>query len=537
MTVPDESQAICWQLAESIQYWLASRRNMNGQLRINRHFIFKIAAPTIVISGLLVALGVIAAWSVQSQHLRSSELIANEVHGILAAQDLYIDIREIRHLLQQYGRSQDPKYLSEIQGLSETAITDMTHAEEHAHTTAEKDQMQAVHAAWADFSDQLTTFLKQPSQVQAEASETIDRLLHDITLVVTPADEFLKLNRNVVDTTNEANRHTAEQSRQGFLLLGITGGAAGLIAGLLIARGVSQSIVQLDVSVRGAAGRMSDVVGPVRISRSGGFRELEAGLQEVESHIATIVERLQQRELEVLHSEQLAAIGQLAAGLAHELRNPLMPMKMLVQNAIERDDGLGLTGEQLLVVEEEISRLERSIQDFLDFARPPTLEKAPLDVRLVVEQTVELISGRAERQRVQILDDFPESPVMVEADAAQLRQVMLNLLLNALDAMPDGGQIDVNISSTRPPNWNELPESDRIKPWTIVSIHDSGEGFATEILDRLFEPFSSTKETGTGLGMSICQRIVEAHGGVITASNSPQGGAVISLSLPPVSAS
>ena len=505
---------------------------MNGQLRINRHFVLKIAAPTIAISGLLLALGVVAAWSVQSQHISSSELIANEVHGILAAQDLYIAMREIRHQLQQYGRSRDARYIEEIQRLSETAVTQMANAETHAITDPERRSMEVVRQAWGRFFEDFQQFVAAPGPADG-LDAAVDRLILGITDVIIPADEFLELNRNVVDTTNEANRHTAELTRQGFLLLGITGAAAGLIAGLLIARGVSQSIVQLDVSVRGAAGRMSDVVGPVKISRSGGFRELEAGLQEVEGHIATIVERLQQRELEVLHSEQLAAVGQLAAGLAHELRNPLMPMKMLVQNAIDRDDGKGLSGEQLLVVEEEISRLEHSIQDFLDFARPPTLEKTPLDVRLVVEQTVELISGRAERQRVQILDDFPDEPAIVEADPAQLRQVMLNLLLNALDALPDGGHIDITISSTRSPNWHEQGQSNSRKQWTLISIHDSGEGFATEILDRLFEPFSSTKETGTGLGMSICRRIVEAHGGVITASNSPQGGAVISVTLPP----
>ncbi len=507
---------------------------MNGQLRINRHFVFKIAAPTIAISALLLALGVMAAWSVQDQHFRSSELIAHEVHGILAAQDLYISLREIRHQLQQYGRSRDGQHLEEVQRISEKAISHMDYAETHSSTDPERHVMQVVRHAWAGFSERFQDYVTKFPQPQFDSEAAIDQLLEDISDVVKPADQFLALNRTAVDTTNEANRHTAEQSRQGFLLLGITGGAAGLIAGLLIARGVSQSIVQLDISVRGAAGRMSDVVGPVKISRSGGFRELEAGLQEVESHITTIVERLQQRELEVLHSEQLAAIGQLAAGLAHELRNPLMPMKMLVQGAIDRDDGVGLNGEQLLVVEEEITRLEHSIQDFLDFARPPTLEKSPQDIRLVVEQTVELVSGRADRQRVQILDDFPEEPVMVEADPAQLRQVVLNLLLNALDAMPDGGRIDVTISQTRSPHWQSKSEGDSSNAWTLLSIHDSGEGFASEILDRLFEPFSSTKETGTGLGMSICRRIVEAHGGIITASNSPQGGAVIDVSLPPV---
>ena len=507
---------------------------MNGPLRINRHFVFKIAAPTIAISGLLFALGVVAAWNVQSQHLRSSELIANEVHGILAAQDLYITMREIRHLLQEYGRSHDARHLEEIRRLNETAEVHMANAETHAITQPERHSMQVVRQAWVRFFENYGQFVESAPVQTEQIDEAIDQRIEEITQVITPADEYLEFNRNVVDTTNETNRRTAELTRQGFLLLGITGSAAGLIAGLLIARGVGQSIVQLEVSVRGAAGRMSGIVGPVKISGIGGFRQLEEGLQAVEGQIATIVERLQQRELEVLHSEQLAAVGQLAAGLAHELRNPLMPIKMLVQDAIDRDSGQGLHGEQLLVVEEEITRLERSIQDFLDFARPPKLEKRPLDVRLVVEQTVELISSRADRQRVQILDDFPNRPVMVEADAGQLRQVMLNLLLNALDALPEGGQIHITIASTSSPHAHDDPQGHRDKPWTLVSIHDSGEGFATEILDRLFEPFSSTKETGTGLGMSICRRIVEAHGGVVTASNNPLGGAVISVSLPPV---
>ena len=513
---------------------------MNGQLRINRHFVFQIAAPTMVISGLLLALGIMAAWSVQSQHLRSSELIANEVHGVLAAQDLYISMREVRHQLQQYARSGDRQQLDEIQRIHDMAISQIDLAETHAVTDAERQSMRILREAWGVFMADFSRFAPSLFHSAAAGADPVDRLvivdrlLEDINHVVRPAEEFLALNRDVIDTTNEANRRTAELTRQGFLLLGITGGGAGLIAGLLIARGISQSIVQLDVSVRGAAGRMSDVVGPVKISRSGGFRELEAGLQEVESHITTIVERLQQRELEVLHSEQLAAVGQLAAGLAHELRNPLMPIKMLVQNALDRDDGIGLNGEQLLVVEEELSRLEHSIQDFLDFARPPTLNKLPLDIRLVVEQTVELVSGRAERQRVRILDDFPDDPVIVEADAAQLRQVMLNLLLNALDAMPDGGQIDVTISRTRSPQWNHSSAAIHHRLWTMISIHDSGAGFASEILDRLFEPFSSTKETGTGLGMSICRRIVEAHSGEISVTNSPQGGAVITVVLPPV---
>src|SRR6185295_1094545 len=135
---------------------------------------------------------------------------------------------------------------------------------------------------------------------------------------------------------------TSDQLRQGFLLLGVCGGAGGLVAGLGIARAVNRSIVQLDVSVRSVAGKLNQVAGPVMISRVGGFRELETGLQTMKNHIADVVQRLQRSEMEVLRNEQLAAVGQLAAGVAHELRNPLMPMKTLVQAALERDDGRGL---------------------------------------------------------------------------------------------------------------------------------------------------------------------------------------------------
>jgi len=500
---------------------------------MNPQFVLKIAAPTIVISGLLLALGIVAAWNVQRQQINSSELIAQEVHGMIAAQDLYIDMREIRHQLQQHLRSRDSRHLEEIQKLREAIVKHIAMAKALVRTPQEETSIQVVEQGWREFSSRFEMFLHGEPNTPDSHESVVDQLLVDITNVIDPARDYLTLNRDVVDRTNDANRRTTEQSRQAFLLLGICGSAAGLVAGLLIARGISQSIVQLDVSVRGAAGRLQDVIGPVKISRSGGFRELEAGLQEMESHIGMVVERLQQREREVLRSEQLAAVGQLAAGMAHELRNPLMPMKMLVQAAVERDDGTGLRGQQLRVVEEEIGRLEKSIQDFLDFARPPKLEKMRLDARQAIEQTIELVSGRAERQRIQIQTDVPCEPLMVEADAVQLRQVLLNLLLNAFDALPEGGQVFVSLARSRPPTAINDSTTAWAAKWALISIRDSGPGLPTDVLDRIFEPFVSTKETGTGLGLSICHRIVDAHGGRITAENSPQGGAMFSIYLPP----
>jgi two-component system, NtrC family, sensor histidine kinase HydH len=242
-----------------------------------------------------------------------------------------------------------------------------------------------------------------------------------------------------------------------------------------------------------------------------------------------MVERLQRSELEVLRNEQLAAVGQLAAGIAHELRNPLMPIKMLVQAALERNDGEGLCGRRLEVVAEEIERLERSIAAFLDFARPVTPHKTVFDIVPVVEQALELVAARSRKQNVRICEELPDSAVTITADSSQIRQVLVNLLLNALDAMPEGGTVTVTVGQTSYNHPAPLPPDDRR---CEIRIADSGRGVDPGALDRIFEPFVTTKETGTGLGLSICRRIIVAHGGEITARNLVPHGAEFEIRLP-----
>jgi signal transduction histidine kinase len=156
------------------------------------------------------------------------------------------------------------------------------------------------------------------------------------------------------------------------------------------------------VPIRAAAGQLDEVVGPITFRIGADLNELESVLRLIAERIGAIIERLRQSERETLRAEQLATLGQMAAAMAHELRNPLTAMKMLVQGAMAGEDwGLdaagpgGLRGRDLAVLEEEISRLEHLTQSFLDFARPPQLEKRTLDVRPLVEQTVRVVAERA----------------------------------------------------------------------------------------------------------------------------------------------
>ena len=163
--------------------------------------------------------------------------------------------------------------------------------------------------------------------------------------------------------------------------------------------------------------------------------------------------------------------------------------------------------------------MERCLRTFLDFARPPKPERRPLDLAGLVERTFALISGRAHKQQVTLQFTPPDTAVMVEADGEQLQQLLVNLTLNALDAMPLGGTLAVELRG---------PEDGQVE----LLVSDTGPGIAPEVLPRLFEPFVTTKETGLGLGLVVSRRIAEGHGGSLRACNRPGGGACFVLRLP-----
>src|SRR5262249_40017927 len=156
-------------------------------------------------------------------------------------------------------------------------------------------------------------------------------------------------------------------------------------------------IRRLQISIRDAAGKLTSNSPTIELTDIGNLNRLHDEVQALIVQIEDVMRTLHQREREVLRAEQLAAVGQLAAGMAHEIRNPLMSIKMLIQSGREDESG-SLSAEDLIVIEREIRQMERSIQSFLDFARPPKLNKGPTDVSRILEHTAELVRRRAEKQ-------------------------------------------------------------------------------------------------------------------------------------------
>jgi signal transduction histidine kinase len=335
--------------------------------------------------------------------------------------------------------------------------------------------------------------------------------------VMPPCQEFKVYNARRIELSAESHERVLRQLAWGMAGVGGLGAVAGLVLGYGVALGLARSIRRLRVHIRTAAGKLGPDLPEIVLTEEGDVPGLHAEVDRLTSRIEQVVDTLQQREREVLRAEQLAAVGQLAAGVAHEIRNPLASIKMLAQAGLEAGDDR-LTADDLRVIEAEVRRMERSLQTFLDFARPPKMERRPTDLAGVVRGVADLIRGRAEKQRVAVRLDLPPGGVTVTADAEQLRQVFLNLCLNALDAMPTGGALTLHVRP-RPPGRVE------------VEVADTGPGIARGMMPRLFEPFASGKDTGLGLGLVISKRIVDDHAGTIAAANRPGGGASFFVTL------
>jgi signal transduction histidine kinase len=185
--------------------------------------------------------------------------------------------------------------------------------------------------------------------------------------------------------------------------------------------------------------------------------------------------------------------------------------------------GAALDDRDIEVLDTEIERLNELVQTFLDFARPPTPARSRVNLSDIVHRTLQLTKHRAERQDLQLEFEPSVPELIVNADPHQIQQVLLNLVLNAIDAQPNGGRVWIRLQASA------LSENET---QVAILVGDSGPGIDSRVIDRIFEPFFSTKETGTGIGLAICQRIVEEHEGQITAENQLLGGALFTVLLP-----
>ena len=301
--------------------------------------------------------------------------------------------------------------------------------------------------------------------------------------------------------------------------LGVFG--LGILLSLYLSSSFSRPLQDLTQAARRvAAGDLSAKV-------SSGHRDEIGSLSQTFNEM---VERLREnRQLEErLHfAERSTAMGRLASAVAHEIRNPLNFINLSIDHLRERmapEDATRREGFDRILgnMKSEISRLNRLVGDFLSFGKPMRLDPRPCAIEEVVRGVAALVDHKARDQGIALAIESEEGLPSIVADAELLKTCFLNLMINALDAMPEGGLLSISVRRTEEDGAGAL----------LVSVTDTGHGMSPEEIRTAFEPYFSSKEAGVGLGLALTRKIVEDHGGSIALESSPGQGTTVRISLP-----
>ena len=247
-------------------------------------------------------------------------------------------------------------------------------------------------------------------------------------------------------------------------------------------------------------------------------RKRREQLEATTTKLEKVYRELQDSFEQIKRADRLSAVGQLAASLAHEIRNPLGSIEgaaNLIQSPATSPE---IREGSLNIIRKECQRLNRLLTNLLDFARPRQPEFRSVDLVRLVDSIFALVGPNAQQQHVRLIKMVRKTPHLLESDPEQLRQVLLNLVINGIQAMPGGGEIEVIL---------DMDDGE-----VVISVKDQGVGIAPDDLERIFDPFFTTKGSGTGLGLSVAHQVITHLGGSIEAGRNPDRGMTFSISLP-----
>lgn len=443
---------------------------------VARQSIFRLTWPVVGLSVLLTAaclasIGYIG-W-VQAELTRSLQADADRLQS---AQFVQLRLREYRvHTVILAGGPADSRRreVADDRRRLRAAFASLRERIDHPADLAELTE---TVRKWEEYDAELLQDLESRSGFRSSEELSTWAERHRVAELLAPCDRLVERAEARMTATSAQSGEQARWAGGVLLAVGLLGSLAGLLAGYGIARGLSRRM---------------------------------AGLSS----------RVLEQERALVRAEQLAAAGRLAAGVAHEVRNPLTGIKMLIEAAARHDTPTPLTQTDLELIRDEIERMERTVQDLLDFAKPSTTIGPPRDLRPDVARAASLVQGKAGRKQVEVETRTASGPLVGRIAPDAFVSLLTNLLLNAIDASPDGGR--VLVTATRNPHGG-----------VQLQVTDSGPGISPEMADTLFTPFATTKPTGTGLGLAVARRVADAHGGTLAAANRPEGGACFTLTLP-----
>ena len=468
-----------------------------------------VALIWLVVSGFMTAY---VDWLEQSYQ----QILQQNVTSIEGDAELRTVIWRSRARLAQTTRKVSA---AEVDGLRARADKATKMLRDASYLPGEKEFSMAASIKVHDYFEMLDRFISE-QKPPAEMATVRKELRMLASSIVDTSRAIHDMNADAITKATERWTYWKGVILAVQAILIIVGPTIGIVLGWSAAKRFRASVSRIDITLSGAVDSERNQFAQVELRPQDDLTRINEKVNHVVSRIHQVTAELNEARQEARRAERLAAVGELAAGVAHEIRNPLTSVKLLLQHA-ERDSDRRLTQPQLRVILDEVTRIEGTIQGLLDYSRSPTINRRPYDIRTTVRRSLDLVQARARQSGVRMVTMIEEEPLTVDADAEQIHQVLVNLLLNGIESMPSGGILELRafIPSDDPAAFR-------------IDIFDTGRGIPPTVVGRLFEPFVSTKEGGTGLGLAVCYRIVTEHGGSLTGDNRPGGGAAFTVRLP-----
>ncbi len=456
----------------------------------------------------------VTLWYVQRTQTLFSQTLAPDLAALAAAQRLEHTLAEQKGLLTYYSLSRDPGLLEELSHFEQDFERRLREARESVQLAEGRRLLNIIESSFLHYVFSRNKVL----ELYQEGKEPGAMVLHPRL-----RDQFAELSEQCTafktllegQIVRSARRY--EQTADWITTMALVAVPGSLLLGLFLVWYFVRNILE-----------------PIRRLAYGEGQEFPADGNEVQAlsdrmqallqNVDNVQSKLDRSREQMLHTEKLAVVGKMAAGVAHSIRNPLTSVKMRLFT-LER--GLELDPqhqEDFDVIREEIRHIDAILRNFLEFSRPPKLQMQPVSLSDVVDMTLQLLRHRLDSFNVTVdvrrSDRLPKVP----ADPDQIKEALMNLLLNACEAMGEkGGQITIT------------EEEGVVEPWgrvCILRIRDNGPGIPENIRAQILEPFFSTKEDGTGLGLSIVKRIMDEHGGWVHLHSQEGEGATFVLGLP-----
>jgi signal transduction histidine kinase len=454
------------------------------------------------------------------------QALNENLSAVRAAEELEIAVLEQRGFVASYildGGNRE--WLLELSQRERNFHDWLGRARETAHTAEEREILRKLEQVYRQYDakrDEVVALFDR-----GEVTEAEKLLVNDVGDLYREAyvlcESFIEANqRNVDDSVADARRQIRRVSWA-------VGGCVLLTVGLGIALlwlffyGVVFPVRAMVADARGFVGETPPESQPLPTDE---LRAVGVYLRNLMTDVADTRTTLERSRNQLKDAEKLASVGKLAASVAHEIRNPLTAIKMWLFSIQKQVGADGELARKFEIVSEEIGRLENIVRNFLEFSRPVELKLSVESISSMLDKAVELIEPRIGDRNITLSRKDAQNLPPVSADRDQLKQVFLNLINNAVEAIGEEGQIRVITTA----------ESDAEgRPMVIVRVSDNGPGIPEEVFERIFEPFFTTKDEGTGLGLCVAAQIMARHEGRLVLESSSRDGTTFAVYIPATS--